>query len=706
MKKLIASAAAVLMLLPVFSCGMSAPETASVTASAQETLVTDRLGAVPDGVVLGDAAVAAEYGIDMSEFENDGYILRTLGDTTLVFGKTEEGLDRACRAYVKAVEDGTAGSLDVTYHEGARIERLTIGGYDISEYTVCYPEDAGENMKFAAAELVRLIKAATGVSLQLQAGTATAPVISFSYSDDPLLGDDGYRYSVTEEGLLIEGAVKRGCSNGVWRFMQLECGWERLIYGDSYLCEAEHIDIPVGTERQETPAFEYLNLYNPFNSFVNGRATPTAAQNGYGVVTHACHGMQNNQFMYNPGGEAIDVMLQPCYTSEENYEICLRNVESYVAARYGDPAFKEVDIAQYDTSSYCFCESCTEMYIQEGGNAGAVVRFANRLSEELNETYPGIIYKIFGYAGTNVPPKEAVPNEYVYVTFCFDMNCSNHKVDGSECEGKMNLNGKNNKDYAEWFEGWCDITPNVYIWPYTLGTGISSYTVIDNIYDDYRYFAENDVRGIMLETEDFGNFSIRRVEHQLIAELNWNIDMTREEFDALTCRILEREYGDGWEYILDYIDEWELSQDLVPCWHCWGWSVQGFWADRRFDTGLFRERFDYFVELFESARAGACTKKQEAAVDRLYASMLYKGCYSSYYHAYLEGDTERMEVLGERYEECMDIARQYHADVENFPTIGTSDGYCIHYAPTIQGAAREDWIEKFTDITGEELPPL
>ncbi len=37
------------------------------------------------------------------------------------------------------------------------------------------------------------------------------------------------------------------------------------------------------------------------------------------------------------------------------------------------------------------------MFSKTGSNSGAVVDFANRLSEELNEEYPGIYYQIFAY---------------------------------------------------------------------------------------------------------------------------------------------------------------------------------------------------------------------------------------------------------------------------------------------------------------------
>jgi len=694
MKRIISAALAALALLSAAGCGRTVPDTATTaTASAAEQVLIDRLGEVPENVILGDATVAAEYGIDMTDFEDDGYILRTVGDSVLAFGKTEDGLDRAARAYAKAVQAGNEDTLNVTWHEGYRVKRLTIAGRDVSEYTVYYPEDANANMKLAASEMVKLVEMATGVRLPVVVGEPVSPAIELRYCDDPELEGDGYRYFVTEDGVLIEGAVARGCKNGVYRFLQWELGWDQLIFGDSYLNEADHIDIPVGTTRSETPAFEFLNLYNPFNTFKN---QSTAPANMYEVIGNACHGLVTNNFF-----EETDFSKQPCFTDDDLYEICLYNVENYVAARYGDPNFRDVDIAQYDTPYFCMCSGCMEVFDEEGGHAGAVVRFANRLTEDMNVNYPGIIYKIFAYLGTNQPPKVTVPHEQVYITFCLDRNCSNHKIDGTDCKDLIDVNDRNNSHYAKWLEGWCDISSNVYVWAYALGTGLHSYTIIDTIYDDYRYYAELGIKGISLETEDFGAFSIKRIENQLMAEMNWNTDMTREEYNALAARLLEKEYGPGWEHILDYIDQWNYSQDMTGyCWQCWGWMMHGTWGDKRYSTGFYKDRFDHFIELMEAAAAEADSALQEEYVMRLYASVLYKGCYSSYYFEWLEGDTERMAYLAQRYEQCMDIVRNLGHDPQSLITAADR----IRYAPTIEEAAWSDWVEWYERITSRPIP--
>lgn len=180
----------------------------------------------------------------MTDFENDGYILRTEGGSVTVAGKTETGLDLAVRRYANAVEAGTASELDASYHEGYRIEKLMLAGHDISEYTIEYPAEHNENMLYAVSEMQRLIKKACGAELDAEQGISVREcAIEFRHSRDDSLRYDGYRYFFEGSRLVIEGAVERGCMWGVWFFLENELGWECINYGNSLLREADLIEV-------------------------------------------------------------------------------------------------------------------------------------------------------------------------------------------------------------------------------------------------------------------------------------------------------------------------------------------------------------------------------------------------------------------------------------------------------------------------------
>ena len=186
MKKLLSAALCAAMLVGTLaSCASTegrldpAITLTSSDARANAEWLDNRLDEIPDDVIIGIGS-DDEYGIDMSDFESDGYILREMGGEVLIFGASADGLDRAVRKYAKAAEAGATAELDEVYHEGYRIEKLTVAGRDISEYTIYYPSENNENMLFAVSELQRLVKKACGAELAAvegaPSGAAPEPV--------------------------------------------------------------------------------------------------------------------------------------------------------------------------------------------------------------------------------------------------------------------------------------------------------------------------------------------------------------------------------------------------------------------------------------------------------------------------------------------------------------------------------------------------
>jgi len=665
------------------SAGSSSADTA--TAS-----INDRLPGLEYEVVCGTAADGSAYGIDMADFEDDGYVIKLIGVTAFIFGKTATALTAAENKFVNMYNAGTLA--DVVYHEGYRIEKLEVFGVDISEYVIEYPADeaAAKSVSVAVTELQRLVKKATGAELVSNAGDSGAEhVIKFRLSDDASLRDDGYRYFDEDGTFVIEGAARQGCLTGVYRFLQNECGWEELIVGESELLESDYINIPTGIDKTETPAFDHFyavgSEWDPFTK-------DQTKYSSVGVISHACHGLQSYNFF-----ELHKMPSQPCYTDDELYEICLENVDAFVAARYNSPNFRAVDVAMPDSNDFCLCDTCMDMFLEnEKAHSAAVVYFANRLSEDMNKKYPGLIYQIFAYNDTNKPPKTIRPNEFVHVTYCFDIICSNHPLDGTECSGEYNLWKRNSIDFAKWFEGWCDITDNIYVWFYSLDTNFHDYTVIQTIYKDFTYLHEKGVNGVMYQCPSYG-LGMKRIHRELAHALNWDIDMTEEEYYALYDRLMEKEYGPGWELIAEYETIMKEAQDVVGCFVGWGWSYPVQMNNNYYDTFYYASRFDYIVELFDRALAMAETPGEVRRCELLMISALYKGCYSEYFTAYENGDDERIAVLSERFDRAMALMRKNGFNLNNDQgRYYTVDGtLCEFHYKSIEDAAWLDWYIKW-----------
>ena len=116
MKRFLAVALAAIMLAAALASCAAPSATAGIGANIRLTSsdgesaalwLTERLGdKLTDRVVLGTSADG--FGVDLSALEDDGYIIRDLGEKTALFARTADGLDRAIRKYAKTVESGAA----------------------------------------------------------------------------------------------------------------------------------------------------------------------------------------------------------------------------------------------------------------------------------------------------------------------------------------------------------------------------------------------------------------------------------------------------------------------------------------------------------------------------------------------------------------------------------------------------------------------
>ena len=649
--------------------------TSSDAAGAAEWLEA-RLGGIPDRIVIGTDA--SSYGVDVSALEADGYLIRDLGGEVALFAKTADGLDRAVRKYAKTVESGAAIG-DVTYHEGARIKRLTVAGRDIAEFTI-YSENETYMLK-AANELSSRLKTATGVAPEVSADEPTAPYISIRYVDDEALGNVGHRWNVTENGVVIECSDKykaQSASLAVRRFLEKNLGWMGLIFGMEDLPSADRVTIDAGVAFEETTAFDFAGSCSSQAVKYERLQNQTI---GYGVNMLSCHGMQGHAYAGELSSSenhnwATD---QPCWLDEVFYEVAREDIVAYIESCGGVQAVENgtlqfVDVAHGDNSNWCYCKNCSKMFVSEGRtHAAEVLTWVNRLSEDLNETYPGLYYGVFAYEMTKTPPKTIKPNEHVYITFCYDRSCSSHTLDGTHCTSFDQWDGEDYSNVAltARLTKWLDLTKNIYVWYYGLHNVLLTISFIHNVREDLKFLHEAGVKGIYWEAHESG-FSANWIGYCLHSELLWNVDMIDEEYDALYDRLLSTFYGDAAPIMKEYISITDRIHEYGSCYVCWGGLMDGHNTEFvAVDADTFAAKYDTLFELIESATSIADSAIMEERMTLIGCALIYKGSLCAYPAAKEAGDTERMEELCRRYDLIDGRMKRWGMDMTDESTITT-----------------------------------
>ena len=674
--------AAIMLAATLAGCAVSPTASNAVNANIRLTSsdaadaaawLTERLGdKLTERVVLGTNADG--FGVDLSSLEDDGYFIRSLGGEDVLLAKSADGLDRAVRRYAKAVESG-APVTNVTYHEGARVKRITVAGRDVSEYTV-YCENE-PHMLDAAKEFAARIEQANGARLAVSTETPAAPYIELRYVHDDALENVGYRWSIANDGLTIVCSDKykeQSAATAVARFLQKKLDWLGLSCGFEDLPAADLVEWNVGESGGETPAFLWNSPYFANMTTYDGFDT---CRFSFGPQIHACHGMMGHGIAGELSKSAGDIPWthdQPCWLDEtffeESYEDVMSIIGSYVkAGRVIGEDFQFLDVAAGDNFNWCSCRQCSRMLSAEGSYSASVLTWANRLIEEVEKTYPGLYYGVFAYAGTNRPPKTIVPHESIIITYCYDNNCSAHTMSGENCSGenpKFNPIGVAQRDHdnitmTAQLRRWTEISGKVVVWYYALLNGMMTMNVVHNIREDIRFLNDLGVVGTICDGGENG-FGTEWLFKWLADELMWDPHMGDAEYDALYERMLYVLYGDAAPTIADYIEAEGNFHENGECVCCWFW---GFVISPSLPQQWWNKCFDEMFALTEYARTQANSALQQRRLDDLSCSCIYKGAISSYLAAYGAHDDERVAELARRYSLIDERMSRYGVDIED-----------------------------------------
>lgn len=676
--------AATLAAATLTSC--AAYRDASSSSEAGEAKYTEFLaarGVTPPSLTVVKADGETRYGVDMADFEDDGYFIRAKNGEVALVAKTDDGLDRAVRRYANY---GNPDSYEYTYHEGYRVKSLTVCGTDISAFCVVKDDSADECMSFAADELVKYVEKSCGARLAVftaseYASLAEKPLPIILTVDYPALGDEAFRITVAEGSVKVEGGRFRGCMYGVYDLLE-DIGWRFMDSPVSnslveYLYEADSIDLTSALNREEHGAIGYrcisgIQQRNGNNDIAaKYREMDCGAGNGYakhgafGLTGHACHGIIS--FKGALRDEGLLIHKQPCFSDPDTIEVVQNEIRKDIKNRLasGQQIGKEIvtiDVAQDDNSDFCTCKKCQDVIKEEGVRAGSVLRFTNAIAEMLAEEYPGTWASMLAYSGTSTPPVKTRPLANVRVSFCIYVEggriaCSAHDVTGKNCNPNQ---GYSNIVFGKELEQWSEICTNrnLDVWYYPMccyGMAFGN-PIFTPIYDSMHYLMNANVNGMMICGGGGNGLDPGSLAGYLCSRMMWEgDDMTRDEYNELIREWFYIHYGDAAEYILEYFRQIEIAGQRCGCWA----SFHGSNANT-VDHQYVAEHFDYWWELYEAAKLACGSAKEEELVERYMAGMMYICIGITYDDRYTNGTEEERAVIAERYTEMHRIFRKYN----------------------------------------------
>lgn len=391
-------------------------------------------------------------------------------------------------------------------------------------------------------------------------------------SIDENLGADAFCVTAVvgedkEESLAIVGGNGRGVLYGVYQFLEKYAD-VRFFTPTFEVCEAGEVSFPDGVLLNHTPVLE-MRQTDWYNWMDETQRHTWAAKVGVNIMSgwkRSWDESLGGSLSYAPSmfvhtlGKLSETgggtSTNPCLTDEKIYSTVLANVRKILAE---DPDTRIFSVSQNDSNNYCKCENCAAIDAEEGSPAGTLLRFVNRIANDIAADYPNVTVDTLAYKYTLNAPKVTKPAPNVCIRLSTISCHLTHPITKSGCSTCAN--------FRVALEKWSAICDNIYIWDYTTNYAyyLATFPNFHVLRENMKYFADHNVKGVYEQGNASGpSGEFGELRAYLISKLLMNPYMSKTEYYNHMDEFLAAYYGDGWEYIRKYIDAYTQFASISP----------------------------------------------------------------------------------------------------------------------------------------------
>ena len=482
-----------------------------------------------------------------------------------------------------------------TFFAEAKAEKtLTLAENGETDYVIILPADASLVQKTAARELHHFLREITGAEFPVVTedsedvdAAKKRIILGPSASSQKILGDeiretdlayDAILLKTAGDTLVLSGHPRRGTLYAVYTFLEDFCGCRWWTAQESFIPKKPELKIPPINVAYAPKLIYRESHYRGSNDAEfaarmknNGALRPVSEEFGgkhrfqyfvhsfYPLIPPEKYFEEHPEWFSEIGGKRTADGGQLCLTNEEMTREMIENAK---AALRGNPDATFISVSQNDWYGYCQCEKCAKIAEEEGSQAGLLLRFVNRVAEEIGKEFPDVFVETLAYQYTRKPPKITRPRANVVVRLC-----------SIECSFAQTLaEGAQNADFRDDMIGWSEIAEHLFVWDYV--TNFPSYMLPHPNYHvlapNIRFFVDHRVIGLFEQGDDHcvaGD--LVRMRNWMISKLLWNPDLDESE--------LRREFISGY-----------YGEEFLPFFEKYFALMEKEMAETGFYLGIFR----------------------------------------------------------------------------------------------------------------------
>ncbi len=506
--------------------------------------------------------------------------------------------------------------------------------YGESDFIIVAHQYSDETVRYAASELQKYLLKATGAAIpyfsdrcpQRGAEIRIGADVRNETKIETDVHDEGFCIRGEGEHITITGKTSRGVLYGVYRFLEIFCGYRCFTKNIETTEKLDILEIELD-EIKEGPVFDFRDAYfrNAFdgdfsskNRLNSGLCDLSKAKGGRMKWFNFHHSFcdlvpESKYFDSHPeyfseidGVRAKDSQL--CLTNPDVLKIAEETLRTWIK---NNPECTVFSVAQNDNPNRCTCKNCLAVEVDEESPAGPIVHFVNKLARAIKNDYPHVLLHTFAYMYSLPAPKKAVAEDNVIVRIC-SIDCRYDKP--FEVLAKENPCG-NEAVFVNALNDWKNHAKQLYVWDYAVNfeNYLQPFIHFDTLAENVRFFKRIGIKGL-LEQGNFaygGGASCDDLKAYIISKLLWNPDVDiYDEMHRFCTAVYGEESG---KYIEEYV---ALMQKA-----CSAASLSIYQnPDAEYITDELVEKAD---ALFKNAIVAATSEESRKRIEREYLAIRF-----------------------------------------------------------------------------------
>ena len=523
-------------------------------------------------------------------------------------------------------------ALDTLKPHGKSVKLNPLGSY-----TILMPEKRTEQERVAAYMLADYLKRATGLKLKIaqepekpEGNVIHVGETALAKSTGPAPVRQSYSIAVKEGNLVIRGGIY-----GVIALLEEDFGVRWYQKNEKAVVPKLNPDQLEVVPRSYAPVFEIREpLYDDAMGITgwSGFNRLQPASDWIRIVESMGGGFSNSRYFIHTYDRLIPAKKyyeshpeyfpqkdgkrfkssqndgQLCYTSQGVADAMAEEIERAIEA---NPTSRVYSVSQNDNLFVnCECEECQKV-IKLDGIPGASLLLANRVSERLAKKLPDIRVTTLAYCGTQSPTKHILPapNTVIFYAPIKERGGSLQYLPWSDVP-----------KIAEELAGWRKIAKRIYVWDY-VNKDSDPFPNFDVVDRNIRYWRENGVCGVFLESKEFHLNSLGALKAWVFAKKIWNPDWN---MDDLIEDFISGYYGAAAPEMREYVAFQRKKWKDFYATHKPGDSVYFTPEDRTFMKSLLEKAYVKTPDVkiaselcpFYAMTLTACTKQNVAEYEK------------------------------------------------------------------------------------------